>query len=69
MPRGFFKSLLSIGLMVLLCFTTIINCWQNDNMEERQLEILTRLEAMEQGIANGSIGTAAQAAAARSSPW
>ncbi|MEC7240976.1 MAG: ABC transporter substrate-binding protein [Myxococcota bacterium] len=62
MPRGFLKSVISVGLMVVLFFTTVINCWQNDNMEERQLEILTRLESLEQGIANGTVATSSTAA-------
>jgi ABC-type transport system substrate-binding protein len=61
MPRGFLKSAISVGLIGVLLITTVITCWQSDNMEARQIEILNRLEDLEKDLANGTIASNASA--------
>ena len=68
MPRGFLKSAFTVVLMTMLLITTVITCQQNDNMEQRQIDVLYRLEKLEQDLSNGVFATSTPSATASTRP-
>ena len=57
MQRGFLRS--AIGTVILLGFfvLTAINVWQSNRIERNQIDLLTRLNAVEKAIENGEFAT------------
>jgi ABC-type transport system substrate-binding protein len=49
MTRGFLSSMVGIALLLALLLVTAVNVWQTERVERRQLDLLRRVEALEQG--------------------
>ena len=62
MAKGFFRGILGILLTVGLLTTTIINCWQFDRMERKQIDLLNRFDEIERAIENGLVANPGEAA-------
>jgi peptide/nickel transport system substrate-binding protein len=60
MAQGFFRAVFGILLTVGLLTTTIINCWQFDRMEQKQIELIARFEEIQRSIDNGLVTTGNQ---------
>ncbi len=56
MQSGFLRSLTGLGLLAGLVLITIINVWQSNRIEANQIELLSRLDAVEKAIETGNIG-------------
>jgi peptide/nickel transport system substrate-binding protein len=69
MQRGFFRSLMGLGLLAALVLVTIINVWQSNRMEANQIDLLSRLRAVEKAIETGAVGSSATATGRSGGIW
>lgn len=65
MKRGFLSSIVGIGLLVVLIFTTGINCWQNDRVERRFIDLSEEVDQLEKKLATGGFTSSAGGTADR----
>jgi peptide/nickel transport system substrate-binding protein len=57
MQRGFLRSLMGTALIGVLLLVTLLNLWQFDRMEAKQIQLLNRLGEVEKMLENGSFAT------------
>ena len=60
MPRGFLSSIASVVLLAALVVLAALAVWQQDRMERRQIELLSRIEALEErpaAVAEPTVGS------------
>ena len=55
MTKGFFRSLIGLGLMALLLVVTAINIWQSERIERNQLEMEQRVSTVEKQLSEGVV--------------
>ena len=53
MVKRFFQALIKAGLLILLMVLVVINMWQNNRMEAKQIQILSQLEKLERRMGSG----------------
>ena len=54
MVKRFFQALIRAGLLILLMVLVVINMWQNNRMEAKQIQILSQLEKLERRMGSGT---------------
>ena len=59
MQRGFLRSLFGLALIGVLLLVTVINIWQANRIEAKQIAVLQRLVTVEKALENGSFATGA----------
>ncbi len=64
MTKGFFRSLIGLGLLALLLVVTAINVWQSERIERNQIKLQQRVDAVEKQLEEGVVVKAGGASAA-----
>ncbi len=54
MVKRFFQALIRAGLLILLLVLILVNMWQNNRMESKQIQILGQLEKLERRMGSGT---------------
>ena len=65
MQRGFLRSLLGLALIGVLLLVTVVNIWQANRIEAKQIAVLQRLVTLEKALENGAFATGADARTGR----
>jgi peptide/nickel transport system substrate-binding protein len=58
MQRGFLRAVLGTLLLIGFFVLTIINVWQSNRIEQKLIDTLNRIEAVEKTLENGDFGSA-----------